>query len=184
VAIGAQNAMLLRLGLRRQHVGTGIAICVSADLTLIAAGVAGLGSLLVAHPLWRSTLRWAGVLYLGWFAISAWRTAWKGGKSLRENDDTAERRKTLWSIAAVTWLNPHVYVDTVLVLGTVSSTYGHQRWWFGVGAMMCSVVWFLGLGFGARFLRPLFARAWTWRVLDLLVGSTVAVVALSLALRG
>jgi L-lysine exporter family protein LysE/ArgO len=184
IAIGAQNAMLLRMGLRRQHVVAGVVICLSADILLIAAGVAGLGTLLVAHPAWRTALRWAGVLYLGWFAIGALRQAHRGGKFLTEQSDTLSRRQSLFGIAGTTWLNPHVYIDTVLVLGTVSSTYGQQRWWFGVGAMCCSTLWFVLLGFGARVLTPAFRRPWTWRLLDGVVGLTVALVTVSLALRG
>ena len=118
------------------------------------------------------------------FAARALLAAYRGGQSLVTSDGAPSRREATLAIAGATWLNPHVYVDTVLVLGTVSSTYGQHRWWFGIGAMLCSTLWFALVGFGARLLTPLFAKAWTWRVLDLLVGTTVAVVAWSLAWRG
>jgi L-lysine exporter family protein LysE/ArgO len=184
VAIGVQNALLLRIGLKRDHVGVAVLICIVGDLTLITAGVAGLGTLLVHARLLSNILRWAGVAYLGIFALRTLRQAWRGGESLTGADESLERRAVVTSIAAATFLNPHVYIDTVVLLGTISSRYPAHHWWFGVGAACASVIWFSSLGFGARLLRPLFTKEITWRALDVVVGVVVGLVAISLVLSG
>lgn len=184
VAIGVQNALLLRIGLRRDHVGIAVLICILGDITLIGAGVAGLGTVLVHARLLSEILRWAGVAYLGVFAVRTLRQAWRGGESLVSTDEPLARRSVLLSITAATFLNPHVYIDTVVLLGTISSHYPAHHWWFGVGAGCASVIWFSSLGFGARLLRPLFSKEVTWRALDVVVGVVVGLVALSLVFSG
>lgn len=179
IAIGAQNATLLRVGLRRHHVGVAVAVCVLGDASLIALGIGGLGSVLIRNHVALVTLRWLGAAYLSWFAVVSFRSAWRGGQHLDE-DSAPSRSNILLTMAAVTWLNPHVYVDTVMVLGTVSTQFPGSAWWFGAGALTCSTLWFTTLGFGARFLRPLFQSTHTWRVLDITVGTVVATVAVSL----
>ena len=181
IAIGAQNAALLRVGLRRHHVGVAVAVCVLGDASLIALGIGGLGSILTRNHVALVTLRWLGATYLSWFAFASLRSAWRGGQLLDEGS-VASRSNVFLTMAAVTWLNPHVYVDTVMVLGTVSTQFSNSKWWFGAGALTCSTLWFTTLGFGARFLRPIFRNERTWQFLDGLVGLVVASVAISLVL--
>lgn len=179
IAIGAQNATLLRVGLRRHHVGAAVAVCVLGDASLIALGIGGLGSILSnAHTI-LTAMRWLGALYLAWFAVRSFHAAWRGGQILEEGNQPS-RASIVLTMAAVTWLNPHVYVDTVMVLGTVSTQFAPHAWYFGAGALTCSTVWFSTLGFGARYLRPFFRSPRTWRILDLLVGLVVTSVAISL----
>ena len=144
------------------------------------------GNFLVQHPVFMSILQWSSALYLGLFALNALRSAIRGGQSLDPSTSTSTTNVVV-TMMTVTWLNPHVYVDTVMVMGTVSSNFHHHAIWFGVGALSCSVLWFSALGFGARLLRPLFHRPSMWRVLDALVSIVVGAVALNVtlvALRG
>jgi len=181
IAIGAQNATLLRIGLRRHHVGVAVVVCILGDASLIALGIGGLGSILTRNHVALVTLRWLGATYLSWFAFASLRSAWRGGQLLDEGSITS-RSNIFLTMAAVTWLNPHVYVDTVMVLGTVSTQFSNSKWWFGAGALTCSTLWFTTLGFGARFLRPIFRNERTWQFLDGVVGLVVASVAISLVL--
>jgi L-lysine exporter family protein LysE/ArgO len=186
IAIGAQNATLLRMGLLRRHVGLAVAICIIGDASLIALGIAGVGSFLTDHVVVLSVLRWSGAAYLGGFALLSLRSALRGGRTLA-SDPSLTSTNVAVTMITVTWLNPHVYVDTVMVMGTVSTSFHHDAVWFGVGALICSILWFSTLGFGARLLRPLFQRPSMWRILDAGVGVIVASVAVNLtvsALRG
>ena len=185
VAIGSQNAFVLRQGLLRQHVGPVVAVCALSDLVLIGAGVVGLGAVVEAAPAAVDVLRWAGAVFLTAYAALSFRRAWRGGGALT----AAGGGSVAGSVAvvavvtqavALTWLNPHVYLDTVLLLGSIASTYGDARWVFGVGAGLGSIVWFVGLGYGARLLSTLFARPASWRILDVLVGLTMLVIAVGL----
>lgn len=179
IAIGAQNATLLRVGLRRHHVGVAVAVCILGDASLIALGIGGLGSFLARANRALDVMRWLGALYLAWFAVRSFRSAWRGGQSLEEGSEPS-RSNVFLTMAAVTWLNPHVYVDTVMVLGTVSTQFTPDAWWFGAGALSSSALWFSALGFGAKFLRQIFHSPRTWQILDLFVGLVVASVAFSL----
>lgn len=179
IAIGAQNATLLRVGLRREHVGIAVVVCVLGDASLIALGIGGLGSVLTRSHVLLQILKWSGAAYLAFFAMRSFRAAWRGGQHLDENNQSS-RANIFLTMAAVTWLNPHVYVDTVMVLGTVSTQFGHQAWWFGSGALTTSTLWFSSLGFGAKFLRPYFQKSQTWQVLDVIVGVVVLGVAINL----
>src|SRR5919199_4010041 len=167
VAIGAQNAFVLRQGLRLEHVAAVVAVCAASDLALIAAGVLGAGAVLTRVPWLVPVVALAGAAFLLGYAVLAGRRALRP-EALRA--DAAGARAglaaTLASCLALTWLNPHVYLDTVVLLGSTASTYGEHRWDFAAGAGLGSVVWFAGLGFGARLLRPVFARPAAWRVLD------------------
>ena len=186
VAIGAQNAYLLRQGLRRAHVVPIVAVCALSDFVLIFAGVSGIGAI-VSHAGWALvTVRWLGAAFLTWYGLSsAWRARRPatglaapapGAASDREAGPVVRRAM------ALTWLNPHVYLDTVLLIGSVAATHGPSgRWWFGVGACAASAAWFIGLGFGARLLAPLLASPRAWQVLDLLVAATMLVIAVKLA---
>jgi L-lysine exporter family protein LysE/ArgO len=179
VVIGAQNAFVLRQGLRREHVGLVVAVCAASDAVLIAAGVAGLGALVQAAPVALAVARWGGAAFLLWLAVGAVRRALRPGHLDPATAGPAARSSVLATALALTWLNPHVYLDTVVLLGGVSTQHD-PRWAFGVGAALASLVWFSGLGFGARALRPLFARSAAWRVLDLAVAAVMVTVAVSL----
>ncbi|MBD3779496.1 LysE/ArgO family amino acid transporter [Cellulomonas sp. ES6] len=186
VAIGAQNAFVLRTGLQGTHVLPVVAVCALSDAVLIAAGVAGLGVLVDRAPVVLTVARLAGAAFLLGYAALAARRAWRpAGDALDAAGGSAPAR--LWPVVAtclaLTWLNPHVYLDTVVLLGSVAGTHGGLRWWFAAGAAAGSVLWFTGLGYGARLLRPLFARPGAWRVLDAAIALVMAAIAVSL-LRG
>lgn len=182
VAIGSQNAFVLRQGLARAHVGPVVVVCAVSDLVLIAAGVAGIG-VLVENAGWVVELvRWLGVAFLVTYGVlSLWRARTPSALAGGRTGDTTLRGAVL-TAAALTWLNPHVYLDTVLLLGSVATAHDH-RWWFAVGAGAASVVWFTVLGFGARLASPLLARPRAWQVLDVVIGPVMLGIALSLAVR-
>ena len=182
VAIGAQNAFLLRQGLRRVGVGAVVVVCVLSDFVLIAAGVSGIGAV-VHHAGWALLLvRWIGVAFLICYGLSsAWRARRPDALSAAP-DDPRSRHAVLRRAFAFTWLNPHVYLDTVVLIGSVANAHGSSgRWWFALGAGAASVLWFTGLGFGAKLFAPLLATARAWRILDLLIGVTMVLLALKLA---
>lgn len=180
VAIGAQNAFVLRQGLRREHVLPVVAICVAADATLMTAGIAGLGAALTATPTVLVAVRWGGVAFLLGYALLAARRALRPTALSPVERPPATLRATLLACLAFTFLNPHVYLDTVVLLGTVA----HQdpnRWAFGAGAVAASLAWFTGLGLGARRLGPLLARPAAWRVIDGTIAVIMVAVAVSVA---
>ncbi|MFC3229723.1 LysE/ArgO family amino acid transporter [Marinibaculum pumilum] len=182
MAIGAQNAFVLRQGLRREHVGAVVAACALSDAALIAAGVAGFG-ILVERAAWIAPLfRYGAAAFLLFYGARAAWSAWRGGEAL---DPAAGGRQrlgpTLATCLALTWLNPHVYLDTVVLLGSVAAQ-AQNRLAFGIGATAASLVFFTALGFGARLLSPLFARPVTWRVLDALIALVMWAIAAALLL--
>lgn len=182
VAIGAQNAYVLRQGLRREHVLAVVLICALSDLLLIGLGVAGAGFVFDRVPWLTTAVRFAGAAFLLVYAILAARRALRPAKGLDAADTPA--RTTLAVVIttslALTWLNPHVYLDTVVLLGSIASTHGDDRWWFGLGAGVASVAWFTALGVGARLLAPVFARPLAWRILDGLIAVVMLAIAISL----
>ncbi|PWJ54204.1 L-lysine exporter family protein LysE/ArgO [Quadrisphaera granulorum] len=188
VAIGAQNAFVLRQGLRGEHVLGVVAICALSDLVLILAGVAGAGEALQAWPAALVVVRVLGAVVLAGYAVLAARRALRpaDGEAAALRADTTGSGTALTAALvtclALTWLNPHVYLDTVVLLGSIASTHGDERWWFGAGAGAGSVIWFTALGFGARLLRPLFAKPVAWRVLDGIIAVMMAALATSLLL--
>jgi L-lysine exporter family protein LysE/ArgO len=182
LAIGAQNAFVLRQGLRREHVFAVCLFCAVSDAMLIALGVSGFAVATKALPWLAPVMRWLGVGFLLWYGARAFRAAWIGGEALC----AAERAKTsLWKIlayiAALTWANPHVWLDTVVLLGSVSSQYPGHGAAFALGATTASFLFFFALGYGARLLTPFFARPRAWQILDALVGLTMWILALSIA---
>lgn len=185
VAIGSQNAFVLRQGLRRSHVALVVAVCAVSDLLLIALGVGGLGVIIERAPVLLEVIRWAGAAFLTGYAVLATRRAVRG----EHLDATAGTATTPWQVAlgiclALTWLNPHVYLDTVLLLGSLASTHGTPgKWWFAAGAGLGSIIWFTALGVGARYLTPLFTREWAWRVLDALIAAVMLFLAFMLVVR-
>lgn len=181
IAIGAQNAFVLRQGLRREHIVPVVVICAVSDIVLIAAGIAGLGALLDLAPWLVDAMRVGGAAFLLTYAALAARRAWQPATlAAQERGEPAALWSVLTTCLALTWLNPHVYLDTVVLLGSVAGTHGGDRWWFGAGAALGSVLWFTTLGVGARALRPLFARPAAWQALDALIAVVMAAIAASL----
>lgn len=173
VAIGSQNAFVLKQGLLRQHISSIIAICFICDSLLITSGVLGLGYILKNIP-WLATLLAAlGSLFLFWYGASAFRKAWHGGDSLNLTDNL-EKKSHLQIVSltlALTLLNPHVYLDTLIIIGGVGGTLAEtEKPWFLFGALVASFTWFTSLGFGARLLTPLFKKPRTWQILETLIG--------------
>jgi L-lysine exporter family protein LysE/ArgO len=187
VAIGAQNAFVLRIGLTRRHVAAVVAVCALSDVVLIGAGVAGLGALVDRHPAVLVVARVAGAAFLVGYAGLAIRRAIRPAVlAVDEERPATGPAGALGTALALTWLNPHVYLDTVVLLGSVAAGHGELRWWFGAGAMLGSLVWFTALGYGARLLTPLFARPRAWRVLDGVIAAVMLAIAAGLlwGLRG
>jgi L-lysine exporter family protein LysE/ArgO len=179
IAIGAQNAFVLRQGLRREHIAAIVAFCVIADVILMAVGVAGLANVLGAAPVLTSALTLGGAVFLSWYGIQALRRAFRP-QSLQaaEGNRSMPLRAVLAQAAGFTLLNPHVYLDTVLLLGSVGARQPpDMRAWFVGGAALASGAWFSSLGFGARLFAPVFAKPRAWRALDTLVGVTMLVLA-------
>jgi len=209
VAIGAQNAFILRLGIagRGREILAVVAICAASDIALIAAGVLGIGAVVERFPLALIVLRFVGAAFLISYGVLAARRAVHPG-ALRVDDGavaptpgavateiqhgstlTVERpvhlRAAVLTALAFTWLNPHVYLDTLIFAGSIANQQGHDlRWWWASGAMTASLVWFFALGFGARLLRPIFARPAAWRVLDTCIAVGMIGLGLGLAIAG
>jgi L-lysine exporter family protein LysE/ArgO len=186
IAIGAQNAFVLRQGLRQEHVLPIVAFCALTDLTLIAAGVAGLAKVLGDAPRLALGLTIFGGLFLLWYGAQALRRALRP-ESLRAAGDGGGMplRAAIGQVAAFTFLNPHVYLDTVLLMGSIGARQPFGlRWWFVGGAAAASGTWFTALGFGARFLTPFFSRPRAWQILDTLIGLTMIALAAGLISQG
>lgn len=168
MAIGAQNAFVLRQGLQRAHVGMVVTICALSDLLLILLGVAGIGALVERVPWLLQALRYGGAAFLAVYAVMAAARAWRGGGGLNPAGGTQPAwYKAALACLAFTFLNPHVYLDTMILLGSLSSGYqGTLRWVFAAGACTASITWFLALGYGARLMTPLFRNPTAWRVMD------------------
>jgi len=181
VVIGAQNAYVLRQGIRRSHVAAVVAICAVSDLALILAGVAGIGAIVDRAAWLIDVVTWLGVAFLVWYGVLSIRRSMRP-EVLRSQGAADERLRTVvLQVLALTWLNPHVYLDTVVLLGSIAQSHGPiGRWWFGAGASLGSIAWFSALGFGATRLAPLLARPRAWQVLDLLIGIVMFVIAASL----
>lgn len=181
VAIGAQNAFILRQGLIRSHVFILCLICAASDALLIAAGVAGLGTLVSQSPLLIAVVTIGGVLFLGTYSFMAFKRALVPSAMVAGAPQGMPLKAAVMACLAFTFLNPHVYLDTVVLLGSLSAKHeGMARLAYGIGAGVASFTWFFGLGYGARFLAPLFARPSAWRVLDVLIGLVMALLAIGL----
>ncbi len=177
IAIGAQNAFVLRQGLRREYVFPIVLFAALSDALLIIVGIAGLGALIQGFPLALEVIRYAGAAYLMWFGISAVRRAIKPATLEAASEGKGSLVGALASIAALTYLNPHVYLDTVILLGGVANQFSDERWVFGIGAATASFVWFFSLGYFAKFLSRFVSSPKFWRVLD----SFIAVVMFTIA---
>jgi len=179
IAIGSQNAFVLRQGLRREHVPSLVAFCALADAVLIVTGVGGAGVLLRGNTNLLAFTRYAGAAFLAGYGLLAARRCWHGAALPTATQNESSLKAALAACFAFTFLNPHVYLDTVVLLGAIAQQFGDAgRWWFCAGACLASLSWFSALGFGARLLAPWFATMRAWRLLD----SMVAIVMLSLSL--
>jgi L-lysine exporter family protein LysE/ArgO len=180
MAIGAQNAFVLRQGLRREHVLPVCLVCAASDAILITAGVAGFGALAEAAPWFGPLMRYGGAAFLLWYGWRNAVSAWRGGEALEaEGQATRSLGKAILTLLALTWLNPHVYLDTLVLLGSISAQYP-DRLSFGIGAALASFVFFFALGYGARLLAPLFAKPRSWQVLDGVIALTMWAIAVKL----
>jgi L-lysine exporter family protein LysE/ArgO len=181
IAIGAQNAFILRQGLLRSHVFILCLICAASDAVLIATGVGGLGRIIDNHPEFVRIVTWAGAAFLIAYALIALRRALKPAAMIAAETGAGSLKSAVAQCLAFTFLNPHVYLDTVVLVGSISSRYqGDAKLMFAAGAMTASFVWFFGLGYGARLLQPVFARPAAWRVLDLLIAAVMTLIAVKL----
>ena len=181
VAIGAQNAYVLRQGLRKEHVIVIVAICALSDALLIAVGVAGLGAIIQQLEWLLLLIEVIGGVFLCTYGVMAAKRAWKPEVLNTDTGGAAISLKVaVGTVLALTYLNPHVYLDTVLLLGSVAGTYEANRWWFAVGAMLGSILWFSTLGFGARLLAPVFKKPTAWRVLDAIIAVVMFTLGMSL----
>lgn len=180
LAIGAQNAFVLQQGLRRSHVFWVCFTCALSDAVLISAGVAGFGALAEQVPWFEPLMRYGGAAFLIWYGARNAQSAWRGGAALSVGGGAAaDLRHTILTLLALTWLNPHVYLDTVVLLGSISAQYS-DRLAFGIGAALASFCFFFALGYGARLLSPLFARPASWQVLDAVIAVTMWTIAAKL----
>ncbi|MYM72118.1 LysE family transporter [Duganella sp. FT134W] len=184
VAIGSQNAYLLRQALKREFVITCISICIICDVVLIAAGVAGMGKLIIEAPALLFWIKIAGAGFLFWYGLRAARSACNPSAMVDDQNNTAPDRKTvIAAMLAFSLLNPHVYLDTVVLLGSIGGQQpGDSRLYFALGAMLASILWFSSLGLGAQYLRPVFSRPGAWRILDGIIALVMWSLAISLFL--
>jgi L-lysine exporter family protein LysE/ArgO len=185
LAIGAQNAFVLRQGLRREHVGWVVLVCALSDAVLIVAGVAGFGLLSAKAPWLGEAMRYAGAAFLLAYGALRFRAALRGGEALVPAAAApASLSRVVGTTLLLTWANPHVYLDTLMLIGSIAAQYAPHGAAFGTGAALASAVFFSALGFGARLLAPLFARPAAWVVLEVIVGVTMWAIALGLIVRG
>lgn len=191
IAIGAQNAYILRQAIRREHVVAVVLICAISDAILITIGVAGLGAILEAAPWFIDAARWFGAAFLIGYGLLAAIRAWRGGDKGLEVDDegkvtdatkTTSLTTVILTTLALTWLNPHVYLDALLLLGSVAITHGESRWIFAAGAILASAIWFSALGFGARYLGRWLRTPRAWRILDACIAVVMILIAIGLLL--
>ncbi len=181
VAIGAQNAFVIRQGLAKSYVFLVVIICAVIDALLIALGIAGLGALITATPWLLEFIRWFGVAYLTWFGLKSFKRAFSSQQMDLSGSTSDTAKKVAASVLGFTLLNPHVYLDTVILVGSIGNQFGDQRWWFGLGAMAASFVWFFGLGYGAKAASRFMTKPVFWRVLDTAIGAIMFSIAILLA---
>ena len=181
VAIGAQNAFVLKQGLYRQHVFWVALICSLSDIILICLGVFGLSFVIDVIPSVEKVARYIGFVFLFCYgAISFWRAFKEKNALYIQDNQTQSLKKTILVCLALTWLNPHVYLDTVLLLGSIANQYPNQHGYFALGASFASIIFFFSLGYGATFLRPLFAKPQAWKILEILIGIVMWIIAIKL----
>jgi len=183
VAIGAQNAFVLKQGLLKQHIFAVALICVLCDVVLFTLGVLGLGTFISHNNVASVTLAFIGAGFLLIYGLRAWRSAYRGnaGLQLQAGENSASLAKTILLTLSVTLLNPHVYIDTVVIIGGIGGTLAWQeKIAFLIGGLCVSATWFFGLAYGSTLLAPLFRKAITWRILDFVIGVIMLMIAWSL----
>lgn len=180
VAIGAQNAFILRLGLMRSHIGIAVFICALSDALLIFLGTAGMGAVVQSHKSILKAVSWVGAAYLLYFAVSAGRRVFKSESLESSAEVIMSKKSVVLAVLGFTWLNPHVYLDTVLLVGSIGSQFGKQRWIFATGASIASVLWFTGLGYGSKAAARIMARPITWKILDIFIAIVMTTIAITL----
>jgi L-lysine exporter family protein LysE/ArgO len=181
IAIGAQNAFVIRQGLTKQHVLLVVAICAASDAVLIFLGVGGLGALIQGLPWLLEVIRWFGVLYLTWFGIKSLRSVFKEQVLDATGVQSGSAGKAVAAVLGFTLLNPHVYLDTVILLGSIGNQFGTDKWWFATGAAVGSVLWFSAIGFGAKAASGLMKKSVFWKVLDSIIAAVMFCIAILLA---
>ena len=177
IAIGAQNAFVIRQGLTKKFVLLTVLICAFSDALLIALGASGLGALIKSNKNVLEFVRWFGVAYLIWFAFKSAKSALKKEVLNSAGEASADRKSVILTVLALTFLNPHVYLDTVILLGSISNQFGSDKWFFVIGAMLASLIWFTAIGFGAKSASKFMSRPIFWKILD----SIIAAIMLSIA---
>lgn len=181
IAIGAQNAFVIKQGLLRQHVFLIVLICAISDAVLIFLGTGGLGALVQSNQGLLEVIRWFGVAYLTWFGIKSVKSAFTKQSLEASESPTVSALKVATTALALTWLNPHVYLDTVILLGSVANQFDSDRWYFAIGASVASVLWFTVIGFGARAASKYMSRPIFWKILDSLIAVVMFSIAITLA---
>ncbi|MFZ4117375.1 MAG: LysE/ArgO family amino acid transporter [Rhodoluna sp.] len=181
VAIGAQNAFVLRQGLLRKHVLVMVLICAICDATLIALGVLGLGALISALPWLLEVIRWVGVAFLVWYGSTSLRRFMKNESLKAAESGSGNLKQTVLTTLALTFLNPHVYLDTVIFIGGIANQFGDQKWFFAIGAVTASFIWFFSLGFGASKASVLVSKPAFWKILDIFIAAVMYSLAITLA---
>jgi L-lysine exporter family protein LysE/ArgO len=182
VAIGAQNAFVIRQGLLRSHVALVVTVCSVADVFLILLGIGGLGKIIQSQPQALEYIRWFGVAYLIWFGVKSVRAALAPQSLDAQGENEKSAWKVLLTVLTFTFLNPHVYLDTVILLGSIANQFSDHRWFFALGASLASVVWFTSIGYGARAASHLMSRPIFWKILDSVIAAIMFTIALTLAL--
>jgi len=178
IAIGAQNAFVIRQGLTKRYVFTVVAICTIIDASLIALGIGGLGAAIAGLPWLLEVIRWFGVAYLTWFGIKSLVSATKNQTMDAAGVESKSAGKVITTVLAMSLLNPHVYLDTVIFVGGVGNTFGDNRWFFAYGAMLASLVWFTSIGYGAKAASRFMSKPVFWKILD----GIIAVIMFTLAI--
>ena len=182
MAIGAQNAFVIRQGLTKKHVLLVVAICAASDAVLIILGIGGLGAIIQGLPWLLEIIRWFGVVYLAWFGIKSLRSAFKEQTLDASGTQSGSAKKVALAVLGFTWLNPHVYLDTVILLGSIGNQFGEDKWWFALGASLGSIIWFSGIGFGAKAASGLMKKPIFWKILDLIIAAIMFGIAILLAI--
>ena len=177
IAIGAQNAFVIRQGLTKKYVLLTVLICAFSDAILIALGASGLGALIKSNKNILEFVRWFGVIYLLWFAFNSAKSVFKKEVLNSTGEASADRKSVILTVLALTFLNPHVYLDTVILLGSISNQFGTDKWFFVIGAMLASFIWFTAIGFGAKSASRFMSQPIFWKILD----SIIALVMVSIA---
>src|SRR3989338_3359416 len=184
IAIGAQNAFVLRQGILKNYVFITALICSLVDALLICLGVGGFGTILTSNAVLLASARWGGAVFLGYYGFRSFRSVFKSqALELGPTTDKSDLKMTIGSVLALSILNPHVYLDTVVLLGSLGAQFlDYEHLFFALGAILASFLWFFTLGYGAGYLAPLFQKPLSWKILDFLTGSLMWVIALSLIL--